>query len=363
MPNTCWIATRKGLLKAQQADSQAWTLSPPDFVGDPVTMVLPDAGAGTMYAALNLGHFGPKLHRSTDSGQNWVECSAPAFPKKEKDKDEDDESAKSVEMIWILEHGKDGDLWAGTVPAGLFRSRDQGDSWEFLPSLTSMDACSEWFGGGFDEPGVHSICVDPRNPHHLTISISCGGVWDSTDEGSNWTSLAEGMRADYVPVEEARNPNIQDPHRVIACPSVPSRMWAQHHNGIFRYDENAASWTEIIDVAPSVFGFALAVHPSDPDTAWFVPAVKDDCRIPVDNKLVVNRTSDGGKSFSHLSQGLPQEHSYDLVYRHCLDIAADGETLMMGSTSGNLWVSTNAGDNWQQLSGNLADVYCVKFGL
>ena len=37
-------------------------------------------------------------------------------------------------------------------------------------------------------------------------------------------------------------------------------------------------------------------------------------------------------------------------------------TLMMGSTSGNLWVTDNGGDDWNCLSNNLADIYCVKFG-
>jgi photosystem II stability/assembly factor-like uncharacterized protein len=112
----------------------------------------------------------------------------------------------------------------------------------------------------------------------------------------------------------------------------------------------------------SSFGFAVAVHPQDADTAWFVPAVKDEKRVPVDGALVVNRTRDGGRSFETLRWGLPQQHAYDLVYRHGLDVAADGRSLLMGSTSGGLWATQDAGDSWQTVSLNLPPIFAVRFG-
>ena len=83
--------------------------------------------------------------------------------------------------------------------------------------------------------------------------------------------------------------------------------------------------------------------------------------MPVNCALVVTRTTDGGETFQKLASGLPQAHSYDLVYRHGLEVAGDGTTLIMGSTSGNVWASVNAGDHWQQIAGNLAPVYCIRF--
>lgn len=357
MKQVCWIGTRKGLIKLHKDSSADWKISPPQFIGDPISQILPDNGDGTMYVALNLGHFGPKLHRSHDQGKTWQECASPSFPKRSEETDE----GKSVELIWVLERRTEDELLAGTIPAGLFRSTDKGDSWELIESLTSMEACSEWFGGGYDEPGIHSIVVDPRDSDSITVAISCGGAWRSSDGGKTWQEKANGMRAEYVPAEQAFAHNIQDPHRVIACPADPDRMWCQHHNGVFRYDESDGKWIEMEDMKPSGFGFALAVHPSDRDTAWFVPAVKDECRLPVDNKLVVNKTRDGGKTFESLNKGLPAKNSYDLIYRHCLDVNRDGDILMMGSTSGNLWVSEDGGEQWRILCHYLADIYCVKF--
>jgi photosystem II stability/assembly factor-like uncharacterized protein len=138
-------------------------------------------------------------------------------------------------------------------------------------------------------------------------------------------------------------------------------MWVQHHNAIFRSDDAGMNWTECVDVAPSTFGFAVAAHPSDPDTAWFVPGIKDEKRIPVDGRLVVTRTRDGGKTFEQLAEGLPREHAYHLVYRHSLDVDATGDRLAMGSTTGSLFVSENQGDRWQRVSAELPPIHAVRF--
>jgi hypothetical protein len=80
-------------------------------------------------------------------------------------------------------------------------------------------------------------------------------------------------------------------------------MWVQHHNGIFISSDEGRTFTEITGVEPSVFGFPVVVHPREPDTAWFVPEIKDEKRIPREGKLVVTRTRDGGKSFDVLTEG------------------------------------------------------------
>ena len=148
---------------------------------------------------------------------------------------------------------------------------------------------------------------------------------------------------------------------MVQCAAAPEVFWSQHHNGVFRTTNGLESWHEIPNVQPSVFGFAVAVHPRDPKTAWFVPAVKDVKRIPVEGKVVVSRTRDGGNSFDVLTRGLPQEHAYDLVFRHAMDIDGTGERLAFGSTTGSLWVSENGGETWQTISTHLPPIYAVRF--
>jgi len=349
-----YVGTKKGLFVVT-----AGGIGKPHFLGDPVSMVLPDRRDGTLYAALNLGHFGVKLRRSADGGASWEEVAAPEYPPQPADSK--DKTPWKLVQLWSLESGNDC-LWAGTIPGGLFQSKDRGASWKLVESLWNRPERAEWAGGGYDHPGIHSIAIDPRDARCITVAISTGGAWQTRDGGESWAIAAQGMYAEYMPPEQKFDQNVQDIHRLVQCAARPDVMWAQHHNGVFRSTDGAKSWQDVTAIQPAKFGFAVAVHPKNPDVAWFVPAVKDECRVPVDAKLVVARTRDGGRSFQVLRKGLPQEHAYDLVYRHGLDVDETGNRLAFGSTTGGLWLSEDQGDSWRCLSTQLPPIHCVRFG-
>lgn len=366
MSDRLFIATRKGLFHIVRSRGD-WAIDRADFLGDNVTITLTDGRDGRTYAALDHGHFGVKLHRSTATG--WEEIATPIYPPKPADLVENDmwgnPLAWSTARIWSLRTGgpdEPGVLWCGTIPGGLFRSADHGETWELSRALWEHPKRRQWNGGGADLPGIHSIVVDPRDARRVWIAVSTGGIWFTEDAGASWTQRGEGMRADHVPPELVHDPIAQDVHCLTQCPAAPERMWVQHHNGIFVSSDEGRSFSEITGVQPSVFGFPVVVHPRDKDTAWFVPGIKDEKRIPFDGRLVVTRTRDGGASFEMLSDGLPQSHAYDVVYRHALAIDDSGERLAFGSTTGGLWVSENAGDSWSMVSHTLPPIYAVQFG-
>jgi hypothetical protein len=361
--NTLLVSTRKGLFSVERANGK-WSVAGTAFLGDNVALASVDPRDGAWYAVLDLGHFGNKLQRSTDRGHTWKECAVPAYAEGDQVVTGDGKPPipATLRLVWALEAGgadQPGRLWAGTIPGGLFRSDDHGASWQLVRSLWDMEERKQWFGGGFDQPGIHSICVEPGDARMLRIGISTAGIWGSNDDGASWHQCAQGMRAEYMPPERAHDPNVQDVHRLVQCREQPHVFWAQHHNGVFRND--GGDWREITNVAPSVFGFAVAVHPRDADTVWFVPAIKDERRIPVDGKVVVARTRDGGRSFEVLRNGLPQNNAYDLVLRHALAVDASGDRLAFGSTTGGVWISEDQGDRWATLDARLPPVYAVTF--
>lgn len=366
--NRCHIATRKGLFTTERGGS-GWSIARVSFLGDNCTLAMQDPRSGDLLAALNHGHFGVKLHRSRDEGASWQEIAAPAYPEMPAGYvPKMTFSGKPIDwtlrLVWALEPGgrdRPGVLWCGTMPGGLFRSDDAGDSWTLNRPLWDHPLREQWTGGGAEYPGLHSICVDPRDSRRIVIGVSTGGAWVTRDGGQSWEIGGKGMRAEYTPPDLQFEPNAQDAHLVVQCPARPDVLWVQHHNGIFKSIDRAASWTEIQNVAPSAFGFAVAVHPRDPDTAWFVPAVKDEKRYPSQGRVVVNRTRDGGKTFQTLTKGLPHQHAYDLVYRHALDVDDSGDRLAFGSTTGSLWVSEDGGDSWRTISLNLPPIYSVRF--
>src|SRR3979411_2474950 len=101
MSDRLMVGTRKGLLTFAR-NGNGWAIARSDFAGIPVSAVLHDrrngASDGTLYAALNHGHFGAKLHRSDDAGRSWRELPAPAFPA-------DAAGAPTLSQIWTLEAG------------------------------------------------------------------------------------------------------------------------------------------------------------------------------------------------------------------------------------------------------------------
>ena len=359
MSDRLYVGTRKGLFELAPKGG-GWDIAAAHFLGEPVSAVLalPD---GSLYAGLDLGHFGAKLWRR-DSGEAWRELAVPVFPPKPEGTD-DDPHPWSLGQIWALEPGGvPGRIWAGTMPGGLFRSDDRGESWALNESLWHMPERRQWMGvAGGEQPGINSVLIDPRDPADIRIGVSTAGMWASTDTGASWRLINQGMYNEYMPPERQGDPIAQDIHRLAHCPARPEVIWCQHHNGVFRSENSGAGWYELKAIRPAKFGFAVAAHPRDPDTAWFVPAVKDERRIAVDAKVMVARTRDGGKSFEVLSRGLPQRHAYDLVWRHALSVDETGERLAFGSTTGGLWTTGDAGESWTALDARLPPIAVVRF--
>ena len=366
MADRLLVSTKKGLFTVDR-QAGGWKVGRSDFLGENVTLAHVDPRDGGWYAALNLGHFGVKLKFSADAGATWEDRAVPAYPEGEVIATADGKppAPATMRLFWAFESGdasQPGRLWAGTLPGGLFRSDDGAQSWDLVRGLWDRPERMNMFGGGADLPGIHSVCRDPRDPKTLRIAISCGGVWVTTDDGATWELIGEGLAYDEAfPPEQRAKADIQDAHMMKQCRSAPDHLWVQHHCGIFRSTDGGRTFDKVTTAAPSGFGFGVAVHPADPNTAWFVPAVKDEKRVPVDGKLVVSRTRDGGKTFEVLRSGLPQEHAYDLVYRHGLAMDGTGTRLAIGSTTGGLWVSENQGDRWQEVSTTLPPIHAVTF--
>lgn len=363
------VATRKGLF-VYDLSGPAPKLIGKHFLGMNVSLTLADPRSGRWYAALDHGHFGVKLHGSSDRGATWSELAVPVYPKQPADApkigDDGRPLAWDLKRIWALETGgadQPGRLWCGTLPGGLFRSDDHGASWSLVESLWNHPSRLKWMGGGADHPGIHSICVDPRDPRIVRLAVSTGGAWRSDDDGGTWRLTTKGLFAAYMPPEQREVPDAQDVHRMVQCRDQPDHLWIQHHNGVFHSSDGGELWKHIPHVPPADlgFGFPVCVHPQRGDTAWLVPAIKDEVRYPLDGKIVVVRTDDGGASWTEQRDGLPQQDAYDLVWRHAFDIAADGKALAFGSTTGDLWSSADGGGRWCLVNAHLPPVHAVRW--
>jgi photosystem II stability/assembly factor-like uncharacterized protein len=358
MKSTILLGTRKGLI-AYKFKNNNWEVENLSFEGEPVSIAYADPRTGTWWSSLDHGHWGVKLHRSHDRGKTWEEVTPPAYPEGEEIKEG---LPASTRYIWAMSHGGKkfaSRLWIGTDPGGLFVSNDAGNSFQLVESLWRHPTRKTgWFGGGRDQPGIHSIVVDPRDENHIHIGISCAGVFETVDAGNSWLIRNKGMRAEFLP-----DPNAEtgyDPHILVAAPSNPDALWQQNHCGIFRSVDAGKNWEDVGEKGgPAWFGFALTVADDNPDQAWVAPANSDMTRTAIKGALCICRTDDGGKTWKDFRKGLPQQNCFDIVYRHAL--ASSGDALAFGTTTGNFFFSPDRGESWQAINNYLPMVHSVQF--
>ncbi|MBI4986685.1 MAG: glycosyl hydrolase [Rhodocyclales bacterium] len=363
------LATRKGAwLYHGDPTRRTWRVDGPHFLGHIVNHVVLDPRDGrTLLAAAKTGHLGPTVFRSTDYGASWREAERPpAFAKAAQDG-----GGRAVDhSFWLTPgHADTADVWyAGTSPQGLFRSEDGGVTWAPCSDINEDPQYRKWMGtvqdGTPDGPKLHSIIVDPRDPKHLYLAMSGGGVHESTDGGRRFKPLIDGM--EVVEGFDRADATFHDPHCVRLCPSRPDRLYQQNHCGIYRLDRPAQRWQRIgINMPAEIgnIGFPLAVHPRDADTAWV---------FPMDGTTVWPRTSPGGRpavyathyagaTWRRLDVGLPASQAWWTVKRQAMTTdRLDPVGLYFGTTSGELWMSGDEGRHWTCIARHLPEIYAVE---
>jgi hypothetical protein len=363
------VATRKGafLLKSD-GSRRTWKSTGPIFLGHVVHhLVMDPRDRRTLVMAARTGHLGPTVFRSTDLGRTWKEASRPpAFPKVA-----DGEKGRVVDHVFWLTpgHGSERGTWyAGTSPQGLFRSADAGDTWEPISGFNDHPQYRTWMGGEQDGtpdgPKLHSILVDPRDPAHLYLGMSSGGVHESSNGGRDWRPLVQGL--EVVENLDPATLSFHDPHCVRLCPTDPDRLYQQNHCGIYRLDRPSDEWRRIGKAMPrrvGDIGFPLVVHPRDPDTAWVFPMDGSGVwpRTSPDGKPAAYVTRDGGASWERQDGGLPARQAWLTVKRQAMSADAhDPVGVYFGTTSGEIWASRNEGRRWTCIARHLPEIYAVE---
>lgn len=363
------LASRKGAwLFRSDAARERWQSDGPHFLGHVIHHMLLDERDGrTLLAAAKTGHLGPTIFRSSDFGRTWREATRPpAFPKAP----EGERGRVVNHTFWLTPgHASEPGVWyAGTSPQGLFRSEDGGDSWQPLPGFNDDPRHRAWMGGEQDGtpdgPKLHSILVDPRDPAHLYLGMSGGGVHESLDGGRSWSPLVRGM--EVVEGFDAANVAFHDPHCVRLCPSRPDRLYQQNHCGIYRLDRPSTEWIRVGRSMPEPVGdvgFPMVVHPRDADTAWVFPMDGTSVwpRTSPAGQPAVYMTRDGGTSWLRQDAGLPERQAWWTVKRQAMTADRGAPVgLYFGTSSGELWASSDEGERWSCVARHLPEIYALE---
>lgn len=346
-----YVATRKGVVVLKPTTS-GWDVERTHFDGVRATYIAIDKAKNWVWAGLNHGHWGPKLHVSKNKGKTFEEVGIPKFP---------EGSKETLKEFWAFARDSKGRVYIGTDPANIFYSDDDGKTWTLNEHFNKIDGRDKWFGGGTDGHCLHSILIDPRNDNHIVVGISVGGTIETKDRGKTWNYCNSGLKANFMP--DPNDPIVQDPHLIERSKSNPDILWQQNHCGIFKSEDAGKTWADLSKAKglTSAFGWAIEIDEKDANTAYTIPALSDETRVPVKGKLVVQKTTNGGKSWKVLNKGLPQKHCYDIIYRHAF--SKQQKHMVFGSATGHIYFSKNSGDSWKPLKYQLAPIYSLKMSL
>jgi photosystem II stability/assembly factor-like uncharacterized protein len=352
------VGTRKGLfILSSDAARDNWELSGPFLNGNDINHATIDRRTGQLYATANDAWFGMRIAASTDLGKTWRDdTTSPKFP---------EGGERAVGRLWRIEPGRDsepGKVYCGVDPGSLFVSEDEGVTWQENVALNTHPTRDRWFPGAGGLI-VHSIVLDPEDRQHMWVAISAAGVFRTQDGGASWTPSNNNLKdviAKYEPGREKYPEVGQCVHHLVRS-AADDRLYAQTHWGTYRSDDGAQTWVDITEGLPSDFGMVIAAHPKDPDTAYVLPLQGAEFRCPPEGKLRVYRTTDAGKSWQAMTDGLPQEGAFMGTYREAMSTdSLDEAGVYFGTNTGQVYGSANNGDSWRRITSDLPPISSVS---
>ena len=192
--------------------------------------------------------------------------------------------ARRVERVWQLVPGADADgvVWAGTEPGAVWRSTDGGETFELEQAALGPPAPRR-VGRRVRRPGLPH---DPAAPDRPGLGARSRSPPAASTRPP--TAAARGSRATRASGRSSCPRASSTPSSASACtrwPGTrrgPSGSTCRTTAASTAPTTTAASWDYIGDGLPTDFGFAIVVHPHEPDTIFVFPISGGDGRYPPD---------------------------------------------------------------------------------
>ena len=256
MPRTLLtVGTTKGAFFFETDEKHsAWKMTGPHLAGWEIYSLLchqrGDGSPPRFLAGTSHWSYGATVRTSDDFGETWHQQEGrPEYPK---------ETGWKLNKIWqLVAHPSQRDtLYAGVDEAGLFVSRDRGNTWAEITSLTRRPDRAAWQPGG-GGLCLHTVVVDPTRPERIWIGISAVGAFRTDDSGATWTNLNATL-----PNQATGSPDntvAHCIHKIVQDTKSPDTLYMQFHGGVYKSTDAGDHWAKIENGLPSNFGFPMAV--------------------------------------------------------------------------------------------------------
>ena len=345
-----------------------------ELKGWSVTASARDAG-GRWYLGVASDVYGPAIFASDDGLQSFRQLeAAPRYAEADQGSEmhnrmtgggnpfaEPKGSRRFVDQIWTL-HAAGDALYAGVSEAGVFVSRDRGESWQPMTGFNEHPSRKDWMPGA-GGLCAHAILTDAKNPDRIWVGVSAAGVFRSDDGGKTFARRNDGVPGDVAFCV----------HGLAHDPDDAATIYRQDHFGMYRTLDGGDSWHVIEDGLPvqelssgtkASFGFPIVMDRKS-RRVFIVPMESDNFRMPANGRLAVYSAEhiagrNQGPAWAEKRTGLP-EPSYAGVLRGAMAAdQLDPGGIYFGTTSGTLYGSNDLGESWSEIAAGLPRIQSVR---
>lgn len=246
---------------------------------------------------------------------------------------------KSVEALAAPGNGT---LFAGTLPAGMWFSADDGETWSEASGFAEAPGRERWTAQG--TPLVSTIATHGKDPLTAFCGVEAGGAYRTRDAGETWSDLE-------LPVD--------DVHSIEVCPARPDRVFVTTGEGCFCSDDQGFAWRRMGKSNKRQYSLGLAAHPSEADRVIVSAAQGPPSTWTGETgaNCDIYLSTDCGRRFRTVVRNLKGG-----VHRQALVINAKVPSeVVFGTSAGELYYSNDGGETFDQEAENLGDLRTIVF--
>jgi photosystem II stability/assembly factor-like uncharacterized protein len=193
-----------------------------------------------------------------------------------------------------------------------------------------------------------------RNKNTFYFGATGGGVWKTTDGGSNWKNISDKYFGGTIGAV-AVAPSDEDILYVGEGENTIRGNVSEGKDGMWRSDDGGRTWRNI-GLKDAAHIIRILVHPKDPNTVW--AGVLGHAFGPNETRGVY-KTTDGGKTWHRtlfvnnqagVSDLVMEPGNPSVMYAGTWRMIRTPYSMESGGEGSGLWKSTDGGETWTNIS-------------